>query len=352
MTKLKIGILCGGKSAEHEVSLQSALNIFKAIDREKYESILISITKEGEWIFGENTELILNTNDPERIKLNPEGKIFNFSNDNIKNFVDVIFPILHGPFGEDGTVQGLLKLIDIPFVGSGVLGSAVGMDKDVMKRLLLEAGISIGRYLCFKQDDVLNFERVKDELGLPLFVKPANMGSSVGVSKVRNEIEYQEAIQKAFLYDTKIIVEKNITGREIECAVLGNNKPIASIPGEIIVRDDFYSYEVKYIDETGSVLKIPAEISREKQERVKELSIKVFKILCSEGMGRVDIFLTGDGELVVNEINTIPGFTKNSMYPKLWEASGISYRDLISELIMLAMERCEKEKKLKSNFNV
>ncbi len=196
----------------------------------------------------------------------------------------------------------------------------------------------------------MNFEKVKDELGLPIFVKPANLGSSVGVSKVRNKYEYQKATEEAFLYDAKIIVEENIIGREIECSVLGNNKPIASIPGEIIVNHDFYSYEAKYIDEAGAMLKIPAEISREKQERAKELSVRVFEVLCCVGMGRVDMFLTGDGELVVNEINTIPGFTKNSMYPKLWEASGIRYCDLISELIMLGIERYEKEKKLKRNL--
>jgi D-alanine-D-alanine ligase len=246
---------------------------------------------------------------------------------------------LHGPLGEDGTVQGLLKLADVPFVGSGVLGSAVSMDKDVMKRLFRDAGIPIGKFLTFRAREKLpSFTEIKEALGSPFFVKPANMGSSVGISKVRSETEYANAVREAFQYDVKIIIEEFIPGREIECAVLGNENPIASIPGEVIPTHEFYSYDAKYIDENGARLEIPAKLDIGCQKRVQELSIKAFKTLCCEGLSRVDFFLKENGELLLNEINTMPGFTKVSMYPKLWEAGGIGYTELISRLIDLALE--------------
>jgi D-alanine-D-alanine ligase len=262
--------------------------------------------------------------------------------------VDVIFPILHGPFGEDGTLQGLLKLANIPFVGASVLGSAVGMDKDVMKRLLREAGILIGKFSTIKADNIPTYEKVIKNLGQPFFIKPANMGSSIGVSKVKEKKDYQKAIQEAFNYDGKIILEENIVGREIECAVLGNDDPAASIPGEIIPSHDFYSYEAKYLDENGARLEIPAKLSNQLVKKIQLLAIKTFEVLSCEGMSRVDCFLRENGDILVNEINTIPGFTSISMYPKMWEASGISYPDLIDKLIQLAFERFEEEKKLKT----
>ena len=361
--KINIGILFGGKSAEHEVSLQSAKNVFDAIDKEKYNPILIGIDKSGKWLLNNESKFLLNVDDPKLIKLNQSsdsvalvpqsaGEISNFSNTSQNLKVDVVFPILHGPFGEDGTVQGLLKLANLPFVGASVLGSAVGMDKDVMKRLLRDAGIPIGKFIVLKSHEAIpDFQKVKNELGLPFFVKPANMGSSVGVNKVHDESEYKNGLLKAFDFDTKIILEEFIKGREIECSVLGNENPIASIPGEVISNHEFYSYDAKYIDEHGAVLDIPAKVSIQTAKRIQELAIKTFQALSCEGLGRVDFFLKDDGQVIVNEINTIPGFTKISMYPKLWEASGISYTELIDKLIKLAIERFKKEQKLKTSYN-
>jgi D-alanine-D-alanine ligase len=359
--KIKVGILFGGKSAEHEVSLQSAKNVYDAIDRDKYEPTLIGIDKTGRWLLNDPARFLLNSDDPKLIRLNPAGEpvaLVPCSGGAISGLgyfrdagqIDVVFPILHGPFGEDGTVQGLLKLADVPFVGPGVLGSAAGMDKDVMKRLLRDGGIPIGKFLSLKSHEpVPPFGEVTAALGLPVFVKPANMGSSVGISKIHNEDEYDRALKEAFQYDTKIILEEFIKGRELECAVLGNEEPAASVPGEVISSHEFYSYDAKYLDENGAVLQIPAKIPGEIKQKVQDLAIRTFQVLCCEGLSRVDFFLLDNGEIIVNEINTMPGFTKISMYPKLWEASGISYTELISRLIDLAIKRFEKERGLKTS---
>ena len=368
MKKTVVGILFGGKSAEHEISLLSAKNIYEAIDREKFDPVLIGIDKSGRWLLSGSAEkFLLNSDNPALISLNPAGRAVALqpetggllagsetateaANSFSSIHVDVVFPVLHGPFGEDGTIQGFLKLADIPFAGAGVLGSAAGMDKDVMKRLMRDAGIPIGKFLVLKSHEkLLPFEEVEAALGLPFFIKPANMGSSVGISKVRDEKEYAAAVKDAFLYDTKIIIEEFIPGREIECAVLGNETPAASVPGEIIPSHDFYSYDAKYLDEDGAALEIPARLDEKTIKRVQELSVKVFQTLCCEGLSRVDFFLKDDGDLIVNEINTMPGFTKISMYPKMWEASGISYTELITRLIELALERFEKERRLKTS---
>ncbi|MEK7574669.1 MAG: D-alanine--D-alanine ligase [Patescibacteria group bacterium] len=359
--KIRVGILFGGKSAEHEVSLRSAKNIADAIPKDKYDVVLIGIDKKGRWLLNDASNFLLSKAGQPMPKLVQGGKEVAMIPESAGALamigdasasggrVDVIFPILHGPFGEDGTVQGLLKLAGIPFVGPSVLGSAVGMDKDVMKRLLRDAGIPIGKFLTFKPGERIVFAKIKKELGLPMFVKPANMGSSVGVSKVRNQKEFETAIAEAFLYDNKIIVEENIAGREIECAVLGNDKPIASIPGEVIVKADFYSYDAKYIDENGAVTKIPADLPKATVKKIQEVAIKTFQALSCEGLSRVDCFLKENGEVLVNEINTMPGFTSISMYPKLWEASGISYPELIDTLLQLAIERFKKEARLKTS---
>jgi D-alanine-D-alanine ligase len=316
--KLKIGVLFGGKSAEHEVSLESAKNILKALNRKKYQVIPKKIGKDG--------------------KFNIEA---------LKDF-DVIFPVLHGPYGEDGSMQGVFKIIGIPFVGPSVLGSAVSMDKEVMKRLLERAQIPIGEFLAFQKGEEISFKNISRKLGLPLFIKPANLGSSVGIHKVKNETEFKKGIKGAFLYDSKIIIEKNIKGREIECSVLGNENPIASIPGEIIPNADFYSYNSKYLD-NKSICKIPAELPQKVIQKIQNLAVKSFKILDCEGMGRVDFFLREDGEILVNELNTIPGFTAISMYPKMWEASGLSLSKLLDKLINLAIARFQREQKLKTS---
>ena len=358
--KLRVGILFGGKSAEHEVSLQSAKNIADAIDKTKYEVLLIAIDKAGHWLLPNQAEFLLNTSDPKAIALNTlgnesvalvpqsSGAVTSLSNSGTLPKVDVVFPILHGPFGEDGTVQGLLKLAGVPFVGASVLGSAVGMDKDVMKRLLRDAGLPIVKFKVLRQGEVVDFAAISVELGTPLFIKPANLGSSVGVSKAKNKQEFEEAVAHAFEFDTKIIVEEFIAGRELECAVLGNQNPDASGVGEIIPHHEFYSYDAKYIDEDGASLIIPADIPTEATERLRSLATLVFKTLSCEGLARVDFFYTKEGTLFVNEINTMPGFTNVSMYPRLWGAAGISYTDLISRLIDLALERFAVEQKLKT----
>src|SRR3989344_3058232 len=315
--KLKIGVLFGGKSAEHEVSIISAKNIIKALDKEKYQIFPVKIDKNG------------------KFNLNTLKKI------------DVIFPVLHGPFGEDGSMQGLLKILNLPFVGSSVLGSAVSMDKEIMKKLFKEAGIPIGKFIVLKYGEKITFEKVKKELGMPVFVKPVNMGSSVGISKVKNKKEYDTAIKEAFKFDLKVIIEENIAGREIECSILENNNPIASLQGEIIANQEFYSYDAKYISQE-SVAEIPAKLPKATIKKIQELAVKTFKILNCEGMGRVDFFVKKNGEVIVSEINTIPGFTSISMYPKLWEASGLPIGKLLDKLIALAIERFKKESKLKT----
>jgi len=361
--KIRVGILFGGRSAEHEVSLQSAKNIIDAIDSKKYEVVLIGIDKKGRWHLSEGSRLLLPAVESglpelpdkgENLALVPgkqEDQLVAFSGQQKLGRLDVIFPVLHGPFGEDGTVQGLLKLANIAFVGAGVLGSAVGMDKDVMKRLLRDAGIPIGRFITVNRysSKEISFEDARGELGLPLFVKPANLGSSVGIHKVTERAAFERAVRDAFNYDNKILIEEFIMGREIECSVLGNENPIASMPGEILPRHEFYSYEAKYLDENGAALDIPAKLPPATSERIRQLAIRTFSTLCCEGMARVDFFLRNDEEIIVNEINTIPGFTRISMYPKLWEATGISYSELIDRLIQLAIERFEREKRLKTD---
>jgi D-alanine-D-alanine ligase len=360
--KIRVGILFGGRSAEHEVSLQSARNIIDAIDTNKYEVVLIGIDKKGQWHLNEGSRFLLPAIKPELSTLLERGEnlalvpgkqneqLVLLSGEQTLAPLDVIFPVLHGPFGEDGTVQGLLKLANIPFVGAGVLGSAVGMDKDVMKRLLRDAGIPIARFLVVNRYPAskIDFDAAKAELGAPLFIKPANLGSSVGIHKVKDRAEFEDAVADAFNYDDKILIEECIQGREIECSVLGNDNPLASVPGEVLPRHEFYSYEAKYLDENGAVLETPAKLSPETSERIRQLAIKTFSVLCCEGMARVDFFLKDEGEIVVNELNTIPGFTRISMYPKLWEATGISYTELVDRLIQLAIERFDREKRLKT----
>ncbi|OGI57023.1 D-alanine--D-alanine ligase A [Candidatus Nomurabacteria bacterium RIFCSPHIGHO2_02_FULL_37_13] len=360
--KLKIAVLFGGKSAEHEVSLRSAENVINALNKNKYEVILIGINKAGQWILGDKGGKLLDKTNPKLYKLNtvnsdsvalvPQGSgaISNLSNVNSKNYIDVIFPVLHGPFGEDGTVQGMFKLANIPFVGASVLGSAVGMNKDTMKRLLRDADIPICKFITLKHGEKISFKKAKKKLGIPFFIKPANMGSSVGINKVKNKKDFDKAIEEAFKFDTKILIEEFINGREIECSVLGNENPIASVPGEVIVNDEFYSYNTKYIDENGATLEIPANLSQKTIKKIQQLSVKTFKVLNCEGFGRVDGFLTKNGKFYISEINTIPGFTSISMYPKLWEANGLPLPKLLDKLISLAIERFKREQKLKTSI--
>lgn len=361
--KKRVAVLFGGKSAEHEVSLQSARNVIQMIDPAKYEVVPIGIDKEGRWFLGEQAHLLIDEANPARVALqraatdlvvqpghadaplaSPGGEL---------GRIDVVFPVLHGPYGEDGAVQGLLKLAGVPFVGAGVLGSAVGMDKDVMKRLLRDAGIPNARFVTLRAADRANasFEQIVTTLGTPVFVKPANLGSSVGVHKVLSAAEFEAALDDAFSWDTKVVVEEAIVGREVECSILGNDSPRASVVGEIETRHghDFYDYDAKYIDPHGAALRIPADLDPAVSDRVRELSVRVFTVLECAGLARVDSFVTPSGDVIVNEINTLPGFTNISMYTKLWEASGITQRDLIDELLRLAIERHEREAKLRTS---
>ncbi|RMD94889.1 MAG: D-alanine--D-alanine ligase [Calditrichaeota bacterium] len=363
--KIRVAILMGGKSAEHEVSLQSAKSIFEALDKSKYEPVLIGIDKEGAWHLLQSGQFLVNPDNPKTIALNlprralpgganaPEPLSIQMAQNQPIGPIDVVFPVLHGPMGEDGTVQGLLKLLNIPFVGAGVIGSAIGMDKDVMKRLFREAGLPTAKFLVYRahEMDRIRFSQVAKALGVPFFIKPANLGSSVGIHKVAEEAAFEKALQDAFQYDSKIIVEEYIAGREIECSVLGNEWPIASLPGEVIPSHEFYSYEAKYIDENGALLQIPANLPENLVKEIQSLAIRAFQVLCCEGLARVDFFLRDNGQILINEINTLPGFTRISMYPKLWEVSGIPYSELIDRLIQLALERFEKESRLRTRVN-
>lgn len=360
MSKLRVAVVFGGRSAEHEISLLSAQNVVASLDPEKYEPVLIGIDREGRWFLNEGSLHLLDSQDAAKIRLSEDSTEVGLvstgpSSHLVKNGggelgkVDVLFPVLHGPYGEDGTIQGLAKLADIPCVGAGVLGSAVGMDKDVMKRLLRDAEIAVAPFLVARahRPTEPTYTEVSATLGPRLYVKPANLGSSVGISRVTNAAEYAAALEEAFAYDRKVIVEQEVRGREIECSVLGNEEPVASVPGEIVAGDGFYSYAAKYIDEHGAELRIPADLTEAERATVQDTAIAAFEALCCEGMARVDGFLTPDGRFVVNEINTIPGFTRISMYPKLFEASGIGAFELTDRLIRLALDRHAAESRLR-----
>jgi D-alanine-D-alanine ligase len=391
MQKLRIGILFGGRSGEHEVSLLSAASVLKAIDKEKYEVVPIGITKDGRWLTAERAEDLLagklileprhlRAGDPDTTEaaavlargeaavvppepVHRQRGLMPFQTDALPLRrasdrainVDVIFPVLHGTFGEDGTIQGLLELADIPYVGAGVLGSAAGMDKDIMKSLFLAAGLPIVKHITILRSewnkDARKIEKtVSGKLKYPVFVKPANLGSSVGISKAHNRKELGPAIEEAARFDRKIVIEQGVGGnkdkaREIECSVLGNDEPEASVPGEIVPVKEFYDYNAKYLDE-GSQLIIPAKLTKAETKKVQELAMRAFKAVDCSGLARVDFLMDPKTQKIyLNEINTMPGFTAISMYPKLWAASGLEYPDLIDRLIQLAIERDEDKKK-------
>jgi D-alanine-D-alanine ligase len=320
--KIRVALIYGGRSGEHEVSLRSAESVKGALDRDKYQILEYFIAKNGKW---SPTALV-----PEPGG-NPE--------------IDVVFPMLHGTFGEDGTIQGLLELAELPYVGAGVLASAVSMDKAVAKRLCVQAGLPVVDYMILAGDD-LAFDGVKPPFPFPVFVKPANLGSSVGISKARNERELHQAVATAACYDRKIVVERGVNGREFECAVLGGNPPRASLPCEIIPSQDFYTYEDKYLLDTARI-ELPAKLAPEKIAAMQKLALACFEALGCEGMGRVDFLMeSASGDLFINEINTIPGFTSISMYPKMWEYSGIPYATLLDKLIELALYRARSRREI------
>ncbi len=365
MKKLTVALLFGGKSGEHEVSLRSAASVLKALDRDKYHVIPIGITKEGQWrsdprlleaefpnILQSGSSVLLPAEPSEHHSI----EVRSGKTDLIKASVDVVFPVLHGTFGEDGTIQGLLEMANVPYVGAGVLGSALGMDKDVMKRLLQQAGIPIVAFVVLLDHHWTNrrdaiTRDIETRCGYPCFVKPANLGSSVGISKVRNRQELGPAIELATQYDRKIIVEQGVDAREIECSVLGNDDPQASVPGEIIPSREFYDYESKYLNEDSQLI-IPAALSAEQTKTIQDLAIRTFVVTECSGMARVDFFVERKtGAALVNEINTIPGFTSISMYPKLWQASGISYSELLDRLIQFAIERHQVRQSKQTSYS-
>ena len=354
--RLRVGVIFGGRSGEHEVSLASAASVIRALDPEKYEAVPIGIGKDGRWFIGTPAQKMLPDvlRQGHRVMLSADpsvGALLPMEERAAgSQRVDVIFPVLHGTFGEDGTVQGLLDLAGLPYVGSGVIGSAVGMDKDMAKRLFLQAGLPTGDFLAvlrsqWEKGRERILKAVAKKFRFPVFVKPATLGSSVGMTKVHKREELEAALDLAAEFASKILVERNIRGREIEVSVLGNDEPEASIPGEIIPHREFYEYTAKYLEE-GTRLEIPAKLSKMQVRRFQEYAVRAFRCLECRGMARVDFFLEKpSGRIYLNEINTIPGFTSISMYPKLWEASGIPYRDLIDRLIQLALaENREKQR--------
>jgi D-alanine-D-alanine ligase len=357
--KRRIAVLFGGRSAEHEISCVSARSVIDALDPETNEVVPIGITRDGTWHLmngppalptesGRMTEIVAEAG--ATVELAVESGVSELvAADGSRRPIDVVFPVLHGPRGEDGAVQGMLELAGVPYVGAGVLGSAIGMDKAVQKVLYAAAGLSIVPYEVVREpdweEDPEGVSARISGLGFPIFTKPSTLGSSVGITKVHDASELDAGMAEAFRYARKTLVEKGMEGiREIECAVLGNDDPVASIAGEIVpTGHEFYDYEAKYLDEHGAQLSIPADLKPDVMEQVQRMAIAAFRAIECSGMARVDFFLRGDDELWVNEINTIPGFTHISMYPKLWEASGLSYPDLVERLLDLAMERYEAE---------
>lgn len=359
-SKIRVGIIFGGKSGEHEISLASAQSVARAIDKDKYAVVMIGITKEGKWLIGEDVLSYLAALSPTplvvaepahdalavrassaALELMPDGRV-----PSPLTLIDVAFPLVHGPFGEDGTLQGWLEMADIPYVGAGVTASAIGMDKVMMKTIFRAHDLPVVNWLMvlrreWRAQPQAVIERIEKVLGYPCFVKPASLGSSVGVSKARQRAELARALDVAAQYDRKLIVEWAVPhAREIECSVLGNDDPIASIPGEVIPRREFYDYVAKYASDSGTALVVPADVSPEVARTVQEMAIRAFRAIDACGMARVDFFLERDtNKLWISEINTIPGFTSVSMYPRMWQASGLGYTELIDRLIQLALER-------------
>ncbi|HZP32953.1 MAG TPA: D-alanine--D-alanine ligase family protein [Candidatus Acidoferrales bacterium] len=361
--RLRVGVIFGGRSGEHEVSLASAASVIRALDPEKYEAVPVGIGKDGRWFIGTPAQKMLPDvlRQGQRVMLSADpnvGALMPLEQSSTgSQRLDVIFPVLHGTYGEDGTVQGLLDLAGIPYVGSGVIGSAVGMDKDMAKRLFMQEGLPVGEFLAILRSEWETgrehvLKTVARKFRFPVFVKPATLGSSVGMTKVHSRKELATALDLASEFAQKILVERNIRGREIEVSVLGNDEPKASLPGEIIPHREFYDYTAKYLEE-GTQLEIPAKLTKTQVRRFQEYAVRAFRCLECRGMARVDFFLEKpSGRIYLNEINTIPGFTSISMYPKLWEASGIPYRDLIDRLIQLALSEHREKQRTKYSIEL
>lgn len=348
-----MGILYGGRSVEHGVSINSARNIFEYIDKSKFEPVPIGIALDGTWYATDGVSKNIENGKPLSVILKPGSGKFQIINGPTFE-LDLIFPVLHGTDGEDGSIQGMLKALDIPMIGSGVLGSVLSMNKLVAKRLMKEAGIPVADFVScyYDQRDSVSFDFIREKLGLPFMVKAANLGSSVGVSKVKSAGDFQKALDDSFQYDDCVLFEKFIQAREIECAILGNAPAKASLPGEIIISDkyEFYTFDAKYVDGDAVQIKVPADLPSEIIHNMQKLSLAAYTALGCEDFARVDLFLTAQGEIFVNEINTIPGFTNSSMFPMMWRERGISFTELISTLAQLSMERFEKAKRISRDF--
>jgi D-alanine-D-alanine ligase len=353
--KIRVGVIYGGRSGEHEVSIASAASIFQHLDKTKYDAVPLRIEKDGRWVLPGSVPTAISAADVLKEAHTDALQVVEPTTAVSGSGIDVVFPVLHGPYGEDGTVQGLLELANVPYVGAGVLGSAVGMDKAVMKMLFAARGLPVGPYLVIRKREwergaFAVTARVNEGLGYPVFVKPANLGSSVGISKARTDAQLADAMALAMQFDLKIVVEAAIpNAREIECAVLGNDDPEASVPGEIVTTREFYDYEAKYLDQDASTGIIPADLTAAQSAEIKRLSIEAFKAVDGAGMARVDFLADREAtRFWINELNTIPGFTSISMYPKLWEATGVSYAELVDRLIELAIERHAEKKGLRT----
>ncbi|WP_018132361.1 D-alanine--D-alanine ligase [Effusibacillus pohliae] len=355
--KIRVGVVFGGRSGEHEVSIHSARSVIENLNPQKYEILPIGITKQGIWHVGLESYRALGTDIPPKLLANTQCEQSGLPVKTdpsltlpapISEALDVVIPVLHGPYGEDGTVQGLFELLNIPYVGSGVLASAVGMDKAMMKTVFAQAGLPQCKYLVYlrkkwEQDREPILREIERTLGFPCFVKPANLGSSVGISKARDRASLVAAIDEAARHDRKILVEEAVDGREIEVAVLGNDEPHASVAGEIVPKAEFYDYNAKYVDGTSDLI-IPADLPEEKMTEVRQMAVRAYQAIDASGLSRVDFFLERKtGRFLINEINTFPGFTIYSMYPKLWEATGLPYDQLLDELIRLAIERHQEK---------
>lgn len=350
-----VAILFGGKSVEHQISINSAKNIFEYIDKEKYDPVLIGISPQGRWYLKTSVDGDFKGKDELYLILDAENGGFYSPRTGDSFKPDMIFPILHGTDGEDGSIQGLLKVINIPFVGTSVLGSALSMSKLYTKRLLEAEGIPVSKYFAFDYHErkKIVFDEIANALGVPFMAKAANLGSSVGVHKVKSPEELEHAVADAFTFDSTVILEKFIPGRELECAVIGNEDPKASAPGEIIVggNHEFYTYDAKYLDPKAATLKIPAELDEQTVEKIQSISIKSFKALKCEDFARIDLFLLENGALIINEINTIPGFTNSSMFPMMWKEQGLSFTNLITKLIELSYKRFERSVQISNQFS-
>ena len=362
--KIKVGVIFGGRSGEHEVSLQSGQSVMAALDRSKYDVVPIGISKNGRWLTGNVVAALTEGKPASHAALLPDPQASGLmqldDSPTAVTQLDVLIPVLHGTYGEDGTVQGLLELAGLPYVGAGVVGSAVGMDKAIFKHVMVANGIPILPWqLVLKRDWLADETAVLDQieavLSYPVFTKPANLGSSVGISKCQNRAELKAGLDEATRFDRRVVVEQGINVRELEVAIMGNNTPIASVIGEIRPRRDFYDYTAKYLAQSGSdedsELIIPAKLDEETAETVTQLALRAYKAIDCAGLGRVDLLLdTDNGDLYLNEINTIPGFTRISMYPKLWEATGIPYSELLDRLIDLALDRYQEKSNLQTDF--